>query len=116
MSSLEPSALPAEAIEILNELSRRDAHEINQYIPGNTPNWNQLSFHESTDRYRLVFGGNQSGKSYSNAYEVACWLRGNHPYRSTPEPPVTAWVISAEYSTIHQGVYRHLVNLIPISG
>lgn len=99
--------------EILTELKRRQSHEIHQYNPGDIPGWDQLSFHKSTDRYRLVFGGNQSGKSYSNAYEVACWLTGKHPHRIVPDPPVTVWVISAEYSTIHQGVYRHLINLIP---
>jgi len=113
MNNLDNAVINGNFAEIISELKRRQEHEINKYTPGDTPEWNQKSFHESTARYRLVFGGNQSGKSYSNAYEVACWLTGNHPYRMVPKPPVTVWVISAEYSTIHQGVYRHLVNLIP---
>ncbi len=95
------------------ELKRRSEHDSNQYKPGAEPGWDQLSFHSSEDRYRLLFGGNQSGKSHSAAYEITCWLRGIHPHRKVPDPPVEIWAISAEYVTLQTGIYRHLRNLIP---
>jgi len=95
--------------EIVNELKRRQAHAHTRYQPGSIPGWDQLSFHKSLSRYRMVFGGNQSGKSYTAAYEVSCWLRGRHPYRSIPAGPTQVWCISAEYSTLEEGVYRHLL-------
>jgi hypothetical protein len=95
------------------ELHRRSKHAINTYAPTNQLNHDQLSFHKSTHRYRLLFGGNQSGKSHAAAYEIACWARGKHPHRKIPKPPIDIWVISAEYVTLRTGIYRHLRNIIP---
>lgn len=104
--------------EVIAEVRRRQKHPHNQYIPGDIDGWDQLSFHRSPARYRMVFGGNQSGKSYTAAYEISCWLRGQHPHRAIPSGPIQVWSISAEYSTLEEGVYRHLVgsgeeNLLP---
>lgn len=99
--------------EIIEELELRSGHEVFQYIPGELPNWNQRAFHESTARYRMAFGGNRSGKSYAAAYEIACWLRGDHPYRKINLTPNSVWVISPEYTTIQAGIYNHLKNLLP---
>ena len=95
--------------DLIQEFKKRQSHAHNQYVPGNAPGWDQLSFHKSEDRYRMVFGGNQSGKSYTAAYEIACWLRGRHPHRRIPDPPTQVWCISAEYATLEEGVYRHLL-------
>ena len=95
--------------DLIQEFQKRASHAHNQYVPGDIPGWDQLSFHESTDRYRMVFGGNQSGKSYTAAYEIACWLRGRHPHRSIPSGPIQVWCISAEYATLEEDVYRHLL-------
>lgn len=100
-------------LEAVEELKRRSEHPIRQYKPGAIPGWNQLAFHESMARYRLVFGGNRSGKSFCNAFELACWLSGDHPYRQVPPPPVKIWVISVEYQVILDGIYNHLQHLIP---
>lgn len=94
--------------QVVQEWSRRHKHPSNQYEPGTEEGWNQLSFHRSTDRYRLLFGGNQSGKSHTAAYEISCWLRGVHPHRSVPLTPTQVWCISAEYSTLEAGIFRHL--------
>lgn len=98
-----------EYVDAVAELKRRNEHVINTYKP--MPN--QKLFHESSARYRLLFGGNQSGKSHAAAYEIACWARGKHPYRSTPKGDIEIWVISSEYVTIKTGIYRHLRNIIP---
>jgi hypothetical protein len=95
-------------IQVYEELKRRADHCIHTYTPGEVDGWNQKAFHESEARYRLLFGGNQSGKSRSAAFEISCWLRGKHPYRNIPSPPNKIWSISAEYSTLVEGVYRHL--------
>lgn len=100
-------------LEVIDELNRRENHLINQYEPGNIPGWDQESFHKSLARHRLLFGGNRSGKSQSAAYEAACWLRGQSPYRTIPEPPNHIWCISVEYDTIYEGIYRHLREIIP---
>lgn len=99
--------------EALVELERRSKHELSVYKPGQLPGWNQYSFHQSQDTYRLLFGGNKSGKSYSAAAEISYWATGKHPFRSVPEPPNTVWVISVEYETIKTGIYYHLRRLIP---
>ncbi len=100
-------------VELVEEFRRRTAHPITQYKPGDTPNWNQLSFHKSTCKYRLGFGGNRSGKSFMAAFEIACWLRGKHPYRQIPSTPNKIWVISVEYTVILSGIYEHLMHLVP---
>lgn len=98
---------------LLREFNRRNEHPFTQYTPTNKEGHDQLSFHSCPVRYRLLFGGNQSGKSYAAAYEISCWLTGKHPYRTVPVSPIEVWSISAEYETLKQGVYRHLRNLIP---
>ena len=98
--------------ELLVEHKRRREHPSSVYEPGNVEGWDQLAFHKSTDRYRLLFGGNQSGKSRAAAFEISCWLRGEHPYRRVPSAPTQVWCISAEYSTLEAGIYRHLCDTL----
>lgn len=100
-------------LDAIEELKRREEHPFNQYIPGDSPDWNQKAFHASEATYRLLFGGNRSGKSQAAAYEVACWLLGKSLYRKIPEAPNRVWCISVEYSTLYEGIYRHLRKLIP---
>ncbi len=103
-------------IEILQESLRRQEHAINVYKPSILEHHNQTSYHKSNARYRLLFGGNQSGKSHAAAFDCAINARGRNEY--LPESNITGrdveiWVISAEYSTIKTGIYRHLKNIIP---
>jgi hypothetical protein len=96
-------------IELIEEFFNRQDHEYLKY----TPLAGQKEFHESTSYIRMLMGGNQSGKSRSNAQEVAWWLTGDHPHRTLPERPRMIWVISTEYQTIRAGIYRHLLNILP---
>ena len=100
-------------LEALKELEERSQNVINKYVPTNLPEHDQLAFHSSNKTYRLMTGGNQSGKSYGAAAEISWWARNRHPYREVPDGDIEIWVISAEYVTIKTGIYRHLKNLIP---
>ena len=107
------SQLTVEQAKLFEEYKRRQEHIVNTYQAGEIDGWNQKSFHESTADIRLLFGGNQSGKSHTNAYEIVCWLTGDHPYRKVPDPPNVVWAISTEYVTLQSGIYRHIKNMLP---
>lgn len=96
-------------LDLLQEYLRRQNHEYHKY----TPLERQQEFHSSQKYIKLLFGGNQSGKSKANAHEVAWRLTGNHPYRTLPERPRMIWVVSTEYQTIRAGIYRHLLTILP---
>jgi len=69
---------------------------------------------KAKSRYKLLFGGNQSGKSHTAAYDLICYARGIHPYNDRLlKGDIVIWVVSAEYTTIRTGIYKHLKNLIP---
>ena len=87
-------------------------HPGKDYVPDDNKMRNQRAFHESTSMHRLIIGGNQSGKTRAAAQEVRWWLMENHPYQETPAAP-QIWVISASYSTIEEGVWRHLQDILP---
>ena len=82
------------------------------YVPSDHPDRNQLRFHESQAMHRLLLGGNQAGKSRAGAEELAWLARGNHPHLETREAPVI-WVVSAQYTNLENGIYRHLLDIIP---
>jgi len=101
---------------LLVEFKRRQDHAINAYIPSSSNGHNQTSYHKSNSRYRLLFGGNQSGKSHAAAFDCACNARGRNDHN--PEVNITGrdieiWVIAPEYSIIKSGIYRHLKDIIP---
>jgi hypothetical protein len=93
---------------ICEELKRRQNHPGDRYIPDDDVEGDQLSFHKSKARVRLVFGGNQSGKSKCVAQEIKWWLEESHPYQRTPKSP-KIYILSADYRTLTEGVYRHLM-------
>lgn len=95
-------------LRLLQELNRRANMPMNCYTPDTDPSRNQLLFHTSTARTKLAKGGNRSGKSTSTSYEAAAWARDCHRFRDLPPGPKTVYVISSEYRTIFQGIYRHL--------
>lgn len=96
---------------LLEELSTRQKHASNTYVPDDNPKRNQLGFHKSNHWCRLVFGGNRSGKSRAAAQEIFWWFSNTHPYLRTPVKP-RIWVLSAEYRTIFEGIWSHLKNVI----
>lgn len=102
----------AELAVLLEELSNRQKHKAKTYVPDDHPERNQLAFHRSQTRYRLIFGGNRSGKSRSSAQEIYWWATGTHPYITVPKVS-RIWVLSAEYRTIFEGIWSHLKNILP---
>lgn len=94
--------------KLLEERRRRLSLPINMYTPDSTPDRNQLAFHSSPARYRLGFGGNRAGKSVMTAYEAAATARGCHRFLDLPPGPKEIYVVSAEYRTLYQGIYRHI--------
>ncbi|RPI11729.1 MAG: hypothetical protein EHM65_06840, partial [Acidobacteriales bacterium] len=107
----EPELL-ALALAPSRELYRRKTHPFYTYVPDSHPDRNQLAFHASTAAIRLVYGGNQSGKSRSEAQEAAWWLTESHPYQTTPKCP-RIYLVSASYRTVLEGVWKHLKVILP---
>jgi hypothetical protein len=99
-------------LPICAEVLRRRAHPLYTYAPDDHAERNQLGFHQSTAMIRLVFGGNQSGKTRCVAQEVAMLLLGKHRFRAV-RTPIRVYAISASYRTLQEGLYRHLKYLLP---
>lgn len=62
------------------------------------PHPKQVKFHNSQARIRLYIGGNRSGKTVSGTVEDIYYLRGQHPYRKVPEPPVRGRVVCVDWT------------------
>jgi hypothetical protein len=55
----------------------RDARDpLKHYVPGPT----QLRFHQSPARFKLITGGNRSGKTAAKVVDISWKARGIHPY------------------------------------
>ena len=72
----------------------------------------QLEFAQSTHKYTLLRGGNQIGKTFVGSCEVIWRCLGTHPYKSTPTPPIEAWVVCYSWSQ-SIAVQEKLYNLLP---
>jgi hypothetical protein len=96
---------------LMEEMERRIHHPGLAWIPDDHPERNQLAFHQSDKRIRLLFGGNQSGKSHAAAMEVAWAVGGIHPFLKVREP-CQVYVISATLRNLKMGVWRHLQNVL----
>lgn len=103
----DPATL-AFVLPFCEELHRRENHPGDVYLPDNDPEGDQLGFHQSNARIRLLFGGNQSGKSRGASQEAKWWVEESHPYLETPRAP-KIYVLSADYRTLTEGIYRHLI-------
>ena len=58
----------------------------------------QLKFLRCKDKFFLLRGGNQIGKTFVGAAELIWRCLGTHPYKKTPPPPIEAWVICHSYT------------------
>ena len=61
------------------------------------PHVKQLMFHASQKKGKLYIGGNRSGKTTGGVNEDIWWLRGQHPYRPVPEPPVIGRITTVDF-------------------
>lgn len=57
-------------------------------VDGYKPLPYQIDFHSSTEKGRIILGGNRSGKSYSSVVEMIWFATGTHPHKETPKPPL----------------------------
>lgn len=79
----------------LSEKVRLQAIRPNIY--GYAPHHKQMIFHQHERRHRLYIGGNRSGKTTGGIAEDVMWLRGQHPYRPTPEPPIRGRIVGVDF-------------------
>jgi len=106
-----------ETVQLVEELYRRSTHEVNKYVPDSSPGHDQLSYHKAKAQIRLLFGGNQSGKSHAAAYDCVCHARGISPpewdCKEVEGKNVEIWLISPQYITIKTGIFRHIRRIMP---
>ena len=80
------------------------------------PHPKQLLFHGSQKKGRQYIGGNRSGKTTGGINEDIWWLRGEHPYRSVPEPPVIGRITTVDFKTgANKIIIPNLAQWIPPS-
>ena len=95
-------------LRILQELSRRqDQNKLSRY----TPYLKQREFHAkgATHRERLFRAGNQLGKTWSSAYEIAIHLTGLYPEWWTGKRwsrPITGWALGESMESTRDTLQR----------
>jgi phage terminase large subunit-like protein len=90
------------AFELGSQLmAQANRPNLNNYVP----HPKQSQFHGSTCKAKLFLGGNRSGKTTGGTVEALYWLRGYHPNRPVPEPPIRARAIGVDFK---DGVERIL--------
>ena len=85
-------------------------------VHGYKPHAKQIAFHSSQDQGRLYIGGNRSGKTVGGVIEDIYYLRGQHPYRRVPQPPVRGRIVTVSYTEgIEMIIIPELTKWIPPS-
>ena len=93
----------AKGLRRLRERSVRDP--LAYYMP--TPP--QEAFHRDPARIKLLLGGNQVGKTVAAVTELLWRCLGTHPDLETPDPPITAFLITHSHMqsvTIQDKLYE----------
>lgn len=63
------------------------------------------AFHNSSARFRWLFGGNQSGKSHTNMADCALYTMGVHPTRPLPKKSLV-WVCIESWEQIRDIIWN----------
>lgn len=85
-------------------------------IYGYVPHDKQIKFHTAPEKGRLYIGGNRSGKTVGGTVEDIWWLRGQHPYRQVPPPPVRGRIVTTSFNEgVKQIIIPELAKWIPPS-
>ena len=79
---------------------------LKNFVPN--PGW-QEAFIKSKERVRLINAGNKAGKTFTCAYESACYSLGEHPYKKIRTPNIGA-IITAK--ALKEGVEKDIVPAI----
>jgi phage terminase large subunit-like protein len=70
------------------------------------PHAKQEVFHKSEAKKKLYIGGNRSGKTTGSVVEDIYWLKGEHPFRPVPPPPIRGRAVGVDFI---QGVQKILL-------
>jgi hypothetical protein len=93
------------------ELRRRRAEDPLGYHVPSPP---QILFHQDPSRFRILRGGNQSGKTVCGAVEMLWRMLGVHPYLETTKVPIHCRVITYSWDQ-SRTVARKIHELLPPS-
>ena len=105
---------PDEKLELLQLLELRDRRQRENWLQNYKPYPKQKEFHANgaAHRERLFMAGNQLGKTYSGAAEVAYHTTGLYPdwWTGYRFPRPTRWIVGSESAELtRKGVQRLLV-------
>lgn len=100
--------------EVYDLLREKDLRAKRNRLSAYKPYGKQLEFHAAATQYRerLFMAANQSGKTYSGAYEVAMHATGRYPAWWTGHrfPRATRWMIGSESAELtRKGQQRLLI-------
>lgn len=103
-----------EKIELYEVLRLKDLRAKRDRLSTYAPYAKQIEFHDAgaTFRERLFMAGNQLGKTYSGAYELAMHLTGRYPdwWTGRRFPYATRWMAGSESAELtRKGVQRILI-------
>lgn len=114
-AGVDLSSLTVEEKRELYELLRlKDVRKKRNRLEAYKPYAKQMEFHEAGAHYRerLFMAGNQLGKTYSGAYELAMHLTGRYPdwWQGRRFPHATRWMAGSESAELtRKGVQRILI-------
>lgn len=74
----------------------------------------QSKFHQDPARKRLFRAGNQIGKTRSGAAEAWFHALGDHPYRDTPPPGNTGWVLASDLKSGWPSISKKMREIEPL--
>jgi len=77
------------------------------------PNDKILEFWKSPAKYKVLLGGNRSGKTENCAVEVIWHLLGEHPFLKVPEPPVRWRIHLVNYSKLKEVIEEKFTKYLP---
>jgi phage terminase large subunit-like protein len=105
---------PGDRKELLELLAERDLRYKRNWLSRYTPYDRQQEFHDAgrTHRERLLMAGNQLGKTFAGAAEVAMHLTGRYPdgWKGRRWDHATRWLCGSESAELtRKGVQRLLV-------
>jgi phage terminase large subunit-like protein len=86
------------SVEAISELSKGLSKFVKApNIYAYEPHDKQVIFHGSTTKITLYIGGNRSGKTTGGVVEDIWRLRGEHPFKRVPPPPIKGRFIGVDF-------------------
>ena len=77
------------------------------------PTLKLLPFHKSEAQQRWIVAANRVGKSEAGSQEAVWYMLGEHPYKTTPAPPVSGWAVSLDYPASVETAQEKILKKIP---